>query len=66
MLSSCPQADLLRAYENEKKSLEAEIAGYKASLAKHDKTIQVLKKVPGFFNSDNYWDEYARRRLVGC
>ncbi|CAL8470043.1 g9585 [Coccomyxa elongata] len=37
------QADLLRAYENEKKSLEAEFAGYKASSAKHDKIIQALE-----------------------
>lgn len=35
------QADLLRVYENEKKILEAEIAGYKANSAKHDKAIQV-------------------------
>ncbi|BDA44058.1 Cilia- and flagella-associated protein 58 [Coccomyxa sp. Obi] len=37
------QADLLRAYENEKKSLEAEIAGYKASSARHEKTIQAME-----------------------
>jgi hypothetical protein len=35
------QADMLRAYENEKRILEAEISGYKANSAKHDKTLQV-------------------------
>ena len=32
---------MLRAYENEKRILEAEIAGYKVNSAKHEKTIQV-------------------------
>ncbi len=38
------QADMLRAYENEKKILEAEIAGYKANSLKHDKAIQVCSR----------------------
>ncbi|KAK9915507.1 hypothetical protein WJX75_000051 [Coccomyxa subellipsoidea] len=36
------KADMLRAYENEKRFLEAEISGYKANSAKHDKTLQAL------------------------
>ena len=35
---------MLRAYENEKKILEAEIAGYKANSLKHDKAIQVCSR----------------------